>query len=311
MKECEQDVFEDGLKRDCRLWLGDLRLQALTDYVTFQNVELIKRCIYLFAAYRWDNRYVAQCIFNSFPYVYEWIFFDYSLFFISCLYDYAQYQEDISLLEETYPLALEQVELIFELFERRDRAFYEEVFIDWCKGLDKSVAILGVFIYALKQFVFLSQKLHKDTKAAEEKIACLTHELLAKFDKKRGLFVTDSGQISWQSQIWAVLANVFSTEENVRLLQRMKEGNLQFYIHTPYMMHYYIEALYQNGQKEQAMEVIKEYWGKMVDYGFDCCLEVFNDSDHFESPYNAPEINSACHAWSCTPAYWIYRYYHE
>ncbi len=33
LAECEQDVFEDGPKRDRRLWIGDLRLQALVDYV--------------------------------------------------------------------------------------------------------------------------------------------------------------------------------------------------------------------------------------------------------------------------------------
>jgi hypothetical protein len=30
-----QEVFEDGPKRDRRLWLGDLRLQALVNDVTF------------------------------------------------------------------------------------------------------------------------------------------------------------------------------------------------------------------------------------------------------------------------------------
>ena len=59
------------------------------------------------------------------------------------------------------------------------------------------------------------------------------------------------------------------------------------------------------------MQIIRDYWGGMLDLGFDCCVEVFNPKDYFESPYKAPELNSACHAWSCTPAYWIYRYYNE
>ena len=50
LAECMQDVFEDGPKRDRRLWIGDLRLQALANYVTFDNVELVKRCLYLFGA---------------------------------------------------------------------------------------------------------------------------------------------------------------------------------------------------------------------------------------------------------------------
>ena len=42
-------LFEDGPKRDRRLWLGDLRLQALANYATFDNKELVRRCLYLFA----------------------------------------------------------------------------------------------------------------------------------------------------------------------------------------------------------------------------------------------------------------------
>jgi alpha-L-rhamnosidase len=34
LADCMQDVFEDGPKRDRRLWLGDLRLQTLANYET-------------------------------------------------------------------------------------------------------------------------------------------------------------------------------------------------------------------------------------------------------------------------------------
>lgn len=44
LAECMQDVFEDGPKRDRRLWLGDLRLQAQANYATFDNTALVKRC---------------------------------------------------------------------------------------------------------------------------------------------------------------------------------------------------------------------------------------------------------------------------
>ena len=50
LKECMQTFFEDGPKRDRRLWIGDLRLEALTNYYTFNNLEIVRRCLYLFAA---------------------------------------------------------------------------------------------------------------------------------------------------------------------------------------------------------------------------------------------------------------------
>ena len=36
LHDCMQKVFEDGPKRDQRLWMGDLRLQALANYETYQ-----------------------------------------------------------------------------------------------------------------------------------------------------------------------------------------------------------------------------------------------------------------------------------
>ena len=55
LMNCMQSVFEDGPKRDRRLWLGDLRLQALANYGTFRNFDLVKRCLYLFAAQTRDD----------------------------------------------------------------------------------------------------------------------------------------------------------------------------------------------------------------------------------------------------------------
>ena len=51
LRDCMQTTFEDGPRRDRRLWIGDMRLQALASYKTFPNFELVKRCLYLLAAF--------------------------------------------------------------------------------------------------------------------------------------------------------------------------------------------------------------------------------------------------------------------
>ena len=43
LRNCLHTVFEDGPKRDRRLWLGDLRLQALANSVTFRRFDIVKR----------------------------------------------------------------------------------------------------------------------------------------------------------------------------------------------------------------------------------------------------------------------------
>lgn len=83
-----QSVFEDGPKRDRRLWLGDLRLQALANYETFHNMDLVKRCLYLFAGQTKDNGQVSACLFTEPKFIVDDTFLlDYSMFFGATLLD--------------------------------------------------------------------------------------------------------------------------------------------------------------------------------------------------------------------------------
>lgn len=309
LADCEQDVFEDGPKRDRRLWIGDLRLEAITDYVSFKNTDLVKRCIYLFAAYRWQDGFVAPYVFpDSPPFVDDngWRLADYALFLTSCLLDFAEATGDLSLPNELYDIAKEQIYTV-----TNEDIQKSETIIDWCDILNKDISNLGVYIYVLKQFVRLSEIVGKSCDDIKEFVLKAETKLSGYFSEKQSLFVSGDGQISYHSQVWGVLSGIFSEDKNRMILKKISTVDSAVKIRSPYMMHSYIEALFENGLKNEAMEQIKKYWGEMVRLGFDCCPEVWNPENHFESPYNAPEINSACHAWSCTPAYWIYRYYNE
>ena len=48
--------------------------------------------------------------------------------------------------------------------------------------------------------------------------------------------------------------------------------------------------------------------GGMAALGADTFWEVYDPTDHFKSPYNFFPVNSYCHAWSCTPVYFINKY---
>jgi alpha-L-rhamnosidase len=64
LRDCMTTIFEDGPRRDRRLWLGDLRLQALANYYTFKNYDLVKRCLYLFAGFPREDGSVPAAIFE-------------------------------------------------------------------------------------------------------------------------------------------------------------------------------------------------------------------------------------------------------
>lgn len=314
LRNCMQDVFEDGPKRDRRLWIGDLRLQALTNYETYRNLELIKRCMYLFAGTTDENGRVRACLFTE-PAIAgdDTYMFDYSLFFIPLLLDYYEATGDKVLVDDLLETAKRQLEISKEYFDEKhvmqDRQELGWCFMDWNLNLNKQAGAQAIYIYCEKAMIRLLELLGKAEEAEELNVDVELKMQAAKkclFDARAGLFVSgEQKQMSCASQVWAVLAGIFDKKENRALLTRMRETAGLEPMVTPYMYHNYVEALLQSGMKEEAYQVMTAYWGGMVEDGADTFYELFNPENPAESPYGSSIVNSYCHAWSCTPAYFM------
>ena len=74
---------------------------------------------------------------------------------------------------------------------------------------------------------------------------------------------------------------------------------------TPYLHHYMLEAMVTCGMQQEALRLIEEYWGGMVKAGADTFWEAYDPKNSLFSPYGDIHSNSFCHAWSCTPAYFL------
>ena len=317
LQDCMQSVFEDGPKRDRRLWIGDLRLQALANYETFKNYDLVKRCLYLFAGLLQNEGRVGACLFIE-PklLVDDTALYDYSLFFISCLYDYYQETKDMEILKDLWEVAYHQTELALECIDENGVVYDNDgfwCFLDWHDELNKQAGAQAILIYTLKQAKKLANIIGDIDK--EEKLEVNIKKtskgaINYLWDEKQGFFVSGQDkQISWMSQIWFVLAEVFDKEKNGQILDNLITVSPKVDIITPYAYHHLIEALILNDRKEKALEFIRGYWGEMVNDGADCFWELYNPKNKYVSPYGSRIINSYCHAWSCTPSYFIRKYF--
>lgn len=309
LKECEQEVFEDGPKRDRRLWIGDLRLQALVDYNTFKNIDLIKRCIYLFAHNLNNEGLVAPCVFpDTPPFIDQWIYLDYSMCLVLCLSDYLENTGDRELPDELYEIAMNQLKYAEKAFDRKNAKIDAPFFIDH-GNYNRCIAALGYFAYTINHAKKLAKELNKDAEWLDRVYDEVCKALMTYRDEDKGIFVTREGEISWQSQVWTILSGALTVEEAHELLSKTIAADPKIRMSSPFMTHYYLEALYFCGEADTAINYIKEYWGAIIDAGFDCCPECFDLRDEMISPYHCVVLNSACHAWSCTPSYWIRKYY--
>ena len=317
LQNCMQSVFEDGPKRDRRLWLGDLRLQALANYETFHNMDLVKRCLYLFAAQTKDNGQVSACLFTEPKFIVDDTFLlDYSMFFGATLYDYYEASGDKETLKDLSACAYRQMEIAEEWFDEKNLLKNGEGFwgfIDWTDGLNKQSAMQGVYIYCTKKVQKIAEALGDTEKAAyfakeaKEKTEAARKYLL---DPKSGLFVSgEEKQLNYASQVWMVLAGAVTTEEGAEILDKVIALKPEKGMVSPYMNHHFVEALLMCGKKEQAMDYMKYYWGGMLSHGADTFWELYNPENPAESPYGGSIVNSYCHAWSCTPTYLLRKYF--
>lgn len=317
LRNCMQQVFEDGPKRDRRLWLGDLRLQALTNYETYCNYDLVKRCLYLFAGQTKDNGQVSACLFTEPKLCADDTFLlDYSMFFCSVLLDYYQASGDIETLRELKDCAYRQMELAGEWFDEKNLMKNGEgfwAFVDWTEGLNKQTTLQGIYLYCMRRVKKIAELLGEREKAEEfsEEIRKKT-EAAKKYllDPEQKIFVSgEDRQISYASQVWMILAEVVSGEEGAELLDRIFALHPEKSMVSPYMNHHFVEALILCGRKQQALDYIRYYWGGMIREGADTFWELYNPGNPSETPYGNCMVNSYCHAWSCTPAYLFRKYF--
>ncbi|MGN0115806.1 MAG: sugar hydrolase [Acutalibacteraceae bacterium] len=316
LEDCMQDVFEDGPKRDRRLWIGDLRLQALANYATFQNYDLVKRCLYLFAGTRMENGAVGACLFTE-PntIVDDTYLYDYAMFFTAILLDYYKACGDKATALKLWDVAYRQLEIGIDRLGDNDVVTDGGddlwCFIDWKEGLNKQAAAQGVLIYCLKCGIELGKLLEKDVSYLEKNLErAVNGAKSVLWDKEQKLFVSGSDkQISYASQIWMILAGVFDKDANRELLNRIVVLDPEMDMVTPYMYHNFIMAFIECGDYDGAMKHIKSYWGEMINDGADTFWELYNPKNKNESPYGSSIVNSYCHAWSCTPTYLFRQYF--
>lgn len=341
LRDCMQSAYEDGPKRDRRLWSGDLRLQALTDHVLYGNDMLARRCLYLFAACYRDGKYLPGCLYQypEFSFDNGMEIPDYSMLYCSSIADYYEKTGDKETLTDLFPVVKNEIGVAIDTLDENGIATLPEGgwpgFIDWAPGLEHVTAVHGAYLYGLEHAILLAEAMGEEALAkkwrgalADGRAAAMKHL----FDAESGAFINtyekkqkavegawvpqaaeravgSKGQFSVQSQVWMVLGGVLDGDAGVQALQSALSDPTSVKPVTPYMHHYLVEAWVKLGKMEEALAHIKAYWGAMVRYGADTFWEVFVDGKPEVSAYNDPLMHSFCHAWSCSPSYFIRKYF--
>ena len=320
LKECMQTVYEDGTKRDRRLWIGDLYLESLANIYSYKNHNLTKRCLYLLAGLAAEDGRLHANIFEMLkPHPQTGSHcFDYSLLFHSALLEYLKATNDISTALDLWLVVKNQINYSLEFFNAND-VFDSSLkkdalwlFFDWNEKLEKTAAIQGLMVFALNDGCELALMLNKEKEVKEwsalsRKIVKAARKVM--YNPNQGIILSGTQkQISYMSQVWMILSGVLTPIEGQKALKVVFTSPVAIYPSTPYAYHYLLEAMIKCNMPDEAKKLLIDYWGGMVKKGADTFWEVYDPKDDYLSPYNFYPMNSYCHAWSCTPVYFIQKY---
>ncbi len=307
LRQCMQTVFEDGPKRDRRLWLGDLRLQALANYVSFKDYDLVKRCLLLHAGLvRKSDGIVSACIYERpVPVMGQSFILDYVAMFGPTLLDYANASGDKKFAIELLPVALHQLDYCLDFVDSDTGLFRDPgnlwIFLDWHPELHKTAGMHAVIIYATRRTAELLRLVGEEAHAnrlesTADRMSVAARNKLR--DARTGLYLSGpDDQVSWATQVWMVLAGVpLEIQEAGDLFDALETQVGAVRPAGPYLWHHVVDALFKCGRNEQALGILRNYWGKMVAHGASTFWEVFDPEDDVLSPYGNHLVNSYCHA---------------
>lgn len=327
LKDCMQGVFEDGPKRDQRLWMGDLYLEALANTASFKEYNVTKRCLYLLAGLaNPDNGLLySNMVEYPKPHAQQTFFVDYALSYILTLNDYLKATSDTETARDLWPVVKNQINTILAKAIDKNHLYANTgyqykgmmvsiVFFDWAPvTLDNHAAIQGLLAHSIDCAYNIAKVIGKtdDVKAYPATAKQLRKAgYKAYWDAKKQIVVSGKErQESYTATSWAVLGDLIKGNEAQKAIRNVMQSNTAIKPGTPYANHFLVAAMLHCGMNSEAKKYVEDYWGGMVRLGADTFWEYYVPDNHLFSSYNGYTLlNSYCHAWSCTPIYFIVNY---
>lgn len=327
LKDCMQGVFEDGPKRDQRLWMGDLYLEALANTASFKEYNVTKRCLYLLAGLaNPDNGLLySNMVEYPKPHAQQTFFVDYALSYILTLNDYLKATGDTETARDLWPVVKNQINTILAKAIDNNHLYANTgyqykgmmvsiVFFDWAPvTLDNHAAIQGLLAHSIDCAYNIAKVIGKtdDVKAYPATAKQLRKAgYKAYWDAKKQIVVSGKErQESYTATSWAVLGDLIKSNEAQKAIRNIMQSNTAIKPGTPYANHFLVAAMLHCGMNSEAKKYVEDYWGGMVRLGADTFWEYYVPDNHLFSSYNGYTLlNSYCHAWSCTPIYFIVNY---
>lgn len=296
-----QEYLWDGIKRDRLVWLGDMHPELMTISRVFGYNEVIPKSLDLackqFPLPGWMNGMSA-----------------YSMWYLINQYEWYNQTGDLAFLKK-------HADYISGLIHQVDGKVYADGtenlstnrFLDWPSSGNPQGVEAGyraLIVWAMQDATVLSEKL------GNKKDARLCQDIIDRMKKK----IMPSNRLK---QAAALMAIAGLSDARVACDDVIAVGGGKGF--STFYGYYMLEAMAKAGKYDQAMDVIKSFWGAMLDLGATTFWEDFNldwipNAAPIDEPVPAGKKDihgdfgaycypgfrhSLCHGWSSGPTAWL------
>lgn len=318
-KLCMQQFYEDGIKRDGLLWIGDFRIQQLCNFYLFGDSRLSADALKRIASTQFEDGSLPSCavyggghqhphVIDNMPGVTEgikkWVLLNYCIDFICATEEYLMFTGDYETVAELTDCLFRlseyitlQIETFPELFNQQSFITDENLRIkDTWRGID--CVLLFQYCEGLSSMQRLCKQLSIETSADYnariEKVKTYIREA---YGAENGLFFDYRGQtqLSYHSNAFAMRSGMLSAKQTEALKQLTTDDNIDYPI-AGFMQYHVVDGLLCGGAVDAAKQLLERFWGVMREHGATTCWEKFD----YKRPDNVllNPVGSNCHGWS-------------
>lgn len=295
-----QEFLWDGIKRDRCVWLGDMHPEVMTIKNVFGNNQVVPQSLDLacrqFPLPGWMNGMSA-----------------YSMWYLIIQKEWYFHNGDMAFLKKHQDYIVGLIDVIVSKIKENGDETFGRKFLDWPSSPNEPGVESGyraLLVWSLKDAIELCEILNQPE--AAKKCELGIERINRQIKDPNGL-----------KQAAALMAIAGTMDAKKACDEYISVGGAKGF--STFYGYYMLQAQAMAGQYQNALDIIRQYWGRMLDLGATTFWEDFN-LDWAENVTRIDEMpvkgkkdihgdfgaycypgfrHSLCHGWSSGPAAWL------
>lgn len=338
VRACMQNYFEDGVKRDGLLWLGDSRLTIPSAWYIFGDGALARKSLLIMKNAQYPNGAITACAARGGGHIHDipsgiaymptvpemldgMLLLNYICEFILAIDTYIRLTGDRTILPEILDTAKKAMEFLVTTTDLETPGIW---WIDQYKNKPDANGLTYDIQYEctmnprtnfgskggfLLEMMDAARSLGRlAARAGDEELHTWSEALADRLDDhiethyketQYGRYLDEKGQSLFQTLQYTAILATLAGKEDPNGIYHMTRSVMPCW---GYVMTLRIAALFQAGCTADALRDIRSAWGQMLDAGDLTCWErldlPINDATHY---FDAK--GSRCHGWTAGPAW--------